>query len=112
MIGKRLSEPEALIFFRHIVEGFKELARHKIIHRDIKPANIMLDNGMAKISDFGFSRVVEKDAPALLSRLGSPLYMSPQILEGVPFNFKCDIWSVGVVFYEMLYGMTPWIDES
>ncbi|EAR96377.2 dual-specificity kinase domain protein (macronuclear) [Tetrahymena thermophila SB210] len=110
--GKRLSEPEALIFFRHIVEGFKELQKHKIIHRDIKPANIMLSNGIAKISDFGFSRVVEKDDPALLSRLGSPLYMTPQILDGVPFNFKCDVWSVGVVFFEMLYGTTPWIGDS
>lgn len=72
----------------------------------------MLSNGVAKISDFGFSRVVEKDDPALPSRLGSPLYMTPQILDGVPFNYKCDVWSVGVVFFEMLYGVTPWIGDS
>lgn len=72
----------------------------------------MLSGGIAKISDFGFSRVVEKDDPALLSRLGSPLYMTPQILDGAPFNYKCDIWSVGVVFFEMLYGVTPWMGDS
>lgn len=51
-----LSEPEAILFFKHIVEGFRELQKHSIIHRDIKPANIMLSSGRAKISDFGFSR--------------------------------------------------------
>jgi serine/threonine protein kinase len=77
--NKYLSEPEAVIFLKHIVEGFKELRYCKIIHRDIKPANIMLKNGVAKISDFGFARVFEtnKHDPAFLSRLGSPLYMSP-----------------------------------
>lgn len=77
--GNRLSEQEALMFLRHIVEGFKELHKHKIIHRDIKPANIMLTNGLAKISDFGFARILDNqyDTPALLSRLGSPLYMAP-----------------------------------
>lgn len=49
-----------LVFFRHIVEGFKDLCKHNIIHRDIKPANILLKEGTAKITDFGFSRVVEK----------------------------------------------------
>jgi len=47
------------MFLRHIVEGFKELHKHKIIHRDIKPANIMLTNGLAKISDFGFARILD-----------------------------------------------------
>jgi len=103
--GKRLSEAEALLFFRQIVEGFKEIYRHEIIHRDIKPANILLHDNTVKISDFGFARAVESmHTPAYLSRLGSPLYMSPQILEGVKFCYKCDVWSVGVLFFEMLYG--------
>ncbi len=54
--GNMLSEPEAVIFLKHIVEGFKELRKHNIIHRDIKPANILLKNGIAKLSDFGFAR--------------------------------------------------------
>ena len=44
-----------------------------------------------------------------LSRVGSPIYMAPQILEGSHFSSKCDIWSIGVMFYELLYGVTPWI---
>ncbi|CAD8105724.1 unnamed protein product [Paramecium sonneborni] len=111
---KRLSELEAVIFIKHIVEGFKRLYKQKIIHRDIKPANILLHQGVAKITDFGFARVMdtEMNDPAYLSRLGSPLYMAPQILEGQPFSAKCDVWSVGVMFYELLYGRTPWSAEN
>ena len=58
---KRLSELEAVIFLKHIVEGFKKLYKQKIIHRDIKPANILLHNGVAKITDFGFARVIETE---------------------------------------------------
>ena len=50
--------------------------------------------------------------PAYLSRLGSPLYMAPQILEGQPFSAKCDVWSIGVMFFELLYGRTPWTGEN
>ena len=48
-----------MVFLKHIVEGFKKLHSLKIIHRDIKPANILLHNGVAKITDFGFARVIE-----------------------------------------------------
>jgi len=73
-----LSEAESVNFLKHIVEGFKELQRRNIIHRDIKPANIMLKEGIAKIADFGLSRVVEEiDTPEYYSRVGSPLYMAP-----------------------------------
>lgn len=51
-------EAEALMFMRHIIEGYKELYKNNIIHRDIKPANILMKQGIAKLSDFGFSRVV------------------------------------------------------
>ena len=53
-----------------------------------------------------------KKDPAYLSRLGSPLYMAPQILEGQPFSAKCDVWSVGILFFELLYGKPPWTGEN
>lgn len=70
---------EAVIFLKHIVAGFKQLYDLKIIHRDIKPANILLKNGVAKITDFGFARYIDvaMDEPSHFSRVGSPLYMAP-----------------------------------
>lgn len=54
-----MSEEEAVLFFRHAIEGFKSLQKNNIIHRDIKPANILLKDFVAKIADFGFSRRLE-----------------------------------------------------
>ncbi|EGR28262.1 protein kinase domain protein [Ichthyophthirius multifiliis] len=105
---RRLTENEALIFLIQIINAFKQLRKNNIIHRDIKPANILLNDGIAKVTDFGFSRVIDDDYPILMSRLGPPLYMAPQISEGIPFSYKSDVWSVGIVLYEMLYGFTPW----
>ena len=73
-----MSEVESVVFLKHIVGGFKELNKRNMIHRDIKPANIMLKEGIAKIADFGLSRIVmESNTPEYLSRVGSTLYMSP-----------------------------------
>ena len=109
-----LSESEALLYFRQIIEGFKILYQNKIIHRDIKPANILLHEGVAKITDFGFARVIEGDmeTSGQFSKVGTPLYMSPQILNEQRFSAKTDIWSLGMMLYEMLYGKTPWTAES
>lgn len=57
---RRLSELEAVLFIKHIIKAFKMLHHCKVIHRDIKPANILLHNGIAKVSDFGFARVIEQ----------------------------------------------------
>ena len=112
--GGHLSESEALEYFRQIVNGFKALYAKNIIHRDIKPANILLHEGTAKVTDFGFARVIEGDMEksGQFSKVGTPLYMSPQILDDQKFSAKCDIWSFGMMLYEMLYGKTPWTANS
>lgn len=75
-------------------------------------ANILLKKGVAKISDFGFASFLEfgNKYADYLERKGSPLYMAPQILRGIKYSSKCDVWSVGIMIYEMLFGVgnTPW----
>ena len=98
---------------KQICNGFKDLHEKNIIHRDIKPANFLIHKGVVKIADFGFARVVESvDETAKHTVLGSPLYMAPQLLDKKEFNSKCDIWSLGVTIYELLFGRTPFTANS
>ena len=75
----------------------------------MKPANILLKNGVCKISDFGFAKDLDKGENTVMrSIVGTPLYMSPQILARAKYTNKSDLWSVGLIYYELLHGHTPW----
>lgn len=107
--GGKLSEDECINILQQITTGFKEVHKKNIIHRDIKPANFLIHKGCIKISDFGFARSVDNvEELMFLTFLGSPLYMSPQILGKEKFSSKCDIWSLGVTIFEILYGKPPY----
>lgn len=85
------------------------MTQEKIVHRDLKPANILIHEGVYKIGDFGFAKYVDNFSNEMLkSCVGSPIYMAPQVLERLPYTTKCDIWSIGVMFFEMLFGCPPW----
>ncbi|EGR29853.1 protein kinase domain protein [Ichthyophthirius multifiliis] len=92
------------------MEGLHDLQKQQIIHRDLKPANILFDknNNVFKISDFGFARIAQNQNFLMDSLVGTPLYMSPQILKNQKYSAKCDIWSIGLIFYQLIYGKTPW----
>lgn len=105
-----LNETTALNIYSQLLNGFHSLLNKNIIHRDLKPANILFQNNYCKLADFGFSRFVDNFNNSLLkSCVGTPLYMAPQILMRHRYTTKCDIWSLGVILYEMLFGRVPWI---
>lgn len=81
----------------------------EITHRDLKPANLLIKGGVCKISDFGFARNLERGEDTILrSVVGTPLYMAPQILLQTKYTAKSDLWSVGLIYYQLLHGQTPW----
>lgn len=107
--GGRLSETESLKILKKIIHGYKCLHSINIVHRDLKLANILIHKGSIKIADLGYSKLVENlKKDFLLSRVGTVLYMSPQILEARHYTNKTDIWSLGVLFFQLLFGRTPW----
>ena len=100
---------EALDITIQIATGLQKAHEKQIIHRDIKPANILLSNdGVAKIVDFGLAKLAgHTKLTKTDSRLGTVAYMSPEQIRGDHVNQRTDIWSLGVVLYEMLTSQLP-----
>ena len=92
-------------------------AEHGIVHRDIKPENIMLAESFdVKVADFGLARVASAENSTTLTQagftMGTPLYMSPEQVEGKPLDGRSDIYSLGVTCYHMLAGQPPFRGET
>jgi serine/threonine protein kinase len=106
--NRPLKEEYAQKYLRQLVSALKYLISKNIIHRDLKPHNILVnDNYELKISDFGFARYFDKNT--LVDTLcGSPLYMAPEIMKNKNYTIKSDLWSVGIILYEMLTGNPPY----
>lgn len=91
-----------------IKDGLEYLRSKGIMHRDLKPQNILLHKGNAKIADFGLSIMIEGEAQLLNTMCGSPLYMSPEIIEHQKYTAKSDLWSIGVILYQLIYHKHPY----
>ena len=75
----------------------------KVLHRDLKAANVFLNRrGISKLGDFGASIVLTSTRAKAKTMIGTPEYLSPELLKGKPYNQKSDIWALGILLYEMM----------
>jgi len=112
--GAPMAPARAVEIAAQVAEGLAYAHQHGVVHRDVKPANIMiLKNGMAKITDFGIARMRMAEVRTQTGVvLGSPRYMSPEQVAGKRAAPRSDIFSLGVIFYEMLTGKPPFTGDD
>jgi serine/threonine-protein kinase len=117
----RYTKPDALLPVPTVVQIIFKSAlalhyahEHNVVHRDIKPANIMYDpeSGSLKVTDFGIARITDSSRTKTGTVLGTPTYMSPEQVAGKKVDGRSDLYSLGVMFYQMLSGSAPFRAES
>jgi tetratricopeptide (TPR) repeat protein/tRNA A-37 threonylcarbamoyl transferase component Bud32 len=109
-----LTVGKALSVTRQIAEGMAEAHKLGVVHRDLKPSNVMIDReGNAKIMDFGIARSLSAGGMTAEGvMIGTPEYMSPEQVEGMETDSRSDIYSLGVILYEMVTGHVPFEGDT
>lgn len=103
-----LPVPEAVEVARQTAAGLEQAHRQGVIHRDVKPSNLLVEpGGVVRILDFGVAKLVGATATDSGVRLGTPVYMAPEQILGQPVSPASDLWSLGVVLFQMLAGRRP-----
>ena len=109
----RLNWRETVHFATNIAKALEHAHSRGLVHRDIKPHNVMvLKNGSVKVADFGIARLMENEATMTKEALGSVHYISPEQAKGGRVDNRSDLYSLGVVMYEMITGKTPYDGDS
>jgi serine/threonine protein kinase len=112
---KPFSHKHIQCYMLQLRDALQYLRSKNIVHRDLKPQNILLTSPLhIKITDFGLARymTLEQSEDLFSTYCGSPIYMSPELLNHQQYNSKSDLWSLGIILYEMITGIPPFIAKN
>ena len=114
--GARFSVRSAIVMVHDLLMALDHAHRQNVVHRDVKPANLLIErSGRVKLTDFGVARIQEPDETNLTQvggAVGTPKYMSPEQAKGLRGDSRADVFSAGVVLYELLTGVLPFDGEN
>jgi serine/threonine protein kinase/Tfp pilus assembly protein PilF len=112
--SRQLAIGTAIAIAKQVCEGLSEAHKSGVVHRDLKPSNIMIDkDGNARIMDFGIARSLKtKGITGVGVMIGTPEYMSPEQVEGKDTDQRSDIYSLGIILYEMVTGRVPFEGDT
>ncbi|CAD8079711.1 unnamed protein product [Paramecium sonneborni] len=100
-------QQKAIVFFKQILQGMQMIHQKRIIHRDLKLPNILVHQDQIKIADFGFCHILEEDQNQVKLNLGSLGTQAPEVLNNEPYGLKSDMFSIGVILYQLLFFSYP-----
>src|SRR5690349_12712890 len=114
--GRPLPMQEIDRLFTQLAEALSYAHSHGVVHRDLKPANVLIDSqGNIFLTDFGIAKLLESASPRLTQTdaiMGTPAYISPEQAQGHPVDQRSDIYSLGIILYEMVTGSVPFTAET
>ncbi|XP_065093042.1 serine/threonine-protein kinase Nek5-like [Ochlerotatus camptorhynchus] len=100
-----LCQRSVMAKFVDMAEALQYLHHRKVIHRDLKPENVLIDaDNRLKLADFGIAKIftdLKPDDELNMTIVGTPLYMAPEVASGKPYDYKSDVWPLGIIFYEL-----------
>lgn len=114
-VHKKVGPNEAAKIICQVADALVWASRKGVVHRDLKPSNLYMDrNGRIMVLDFGISKAADIPSPLTMAteRMGTPYYMSPEQVRGQPCDVRSDLYSLGVVFFELLAGRKPFDGDS